>query len=46
MNRAVTRRCWRWVPVLLLVLACVSIFREWLAPGNVAAWLSLLSFCS
>lgn len=36
----------RWLPVLLLLAACVPIFGAWLAPGNIVSWLSLMSFCS
>jgi len=29
----------------LLALACAGLLRAWLAPENVAAWLSLSAFC-
>ena len=46
MRRRVNTRGRNWLPVLLLLLVCVPIFRGWLAPENVASWLQLLSFCS
>lgn len=39
----------RWkacLSVLLLLAACLSVFEAWLAPGNIASWLLLQSFCS
>jgi hypothetical protein len=38
---------WRvWLPVLLVVPVCVAIWHAWLIPGNIAAWLLILSFCA
>jgi len=38
---------WRtWLPILPLLVACISVFDAWLAPRNIASWLLLLSFCS
>lgn len=38
--------CWRvWIPALLAVPICVVVLQAWLAPGIVASWVMILSFC-